>query len=207
MPDLPPPRARRGLRRRTLLTAVAAGTALSAGCSGAPPSGVAAKPERLSATDRLRAAAARGSERLLERYDATLTAHPDLSGRLGPLRAETARHAAVFGGASPSPSPSPSPSASPSSSGSPSASASGTAPGPGAHGAPTAATTAPAGSVVPPVPASERDALSELAAAERALADERGEALLGAPAELARVLASVVAAGAAHAFLLSGSGR
>lgn len=45
-------------------------------------------------------------------------------------------------------------------------------------------------------------ALSALASAERALADRRAAALLTAPAEQARLLASVAAAGAGHAALL-----
>lgn len=53
------------------------------------------------------------------------------------------------------------------------------------------------------VPATEKDALVELAAAERALADRRAKTLLDVPGELARLLASVAAAGAAHAYLLT----
>ncbi|MEU9169991.1 hypothetical protein AB0D34_19640 [Streptomyces sp. NPDC048420] len=52
------------------------------------------------------------------------------------------------------------------------------------------------------VPATEKDALTQLAAAERELADRRAKALLAVPGELARLLASVAAAGAAHAYLL-----
>lgn len=49
----------------------------------------------------------------------------------------------------------------------------------------------------------EKDALAELAAAERTLADRRTKALLDVPGELARLLASVAAAGAVHAYLLT----
>ncbi|MEU6356603.1 hypothetical protein ABZ896_46090 [Streptomyces sp. NPDC047072] len=52
-------------------------------------------------------------------------------------------------------------------------------------------------------PATEKDALLGLAGAERALADRRAKALLDAPGELARLLASVAAAGAAHVYLLT----
>jgi hypothetical protein len=52
-------------------------------------------------------------------------------------------------------------------------------------------------------PATEKDALAGLAAAERSLADRRAKALLDVPGELARLLASVVAAGAVHAYLLT----
>ncbi|MFC5034604.1 hypothetical protein C8250_030640 [Streptomyces sp. So13.3] len=48
--------------------------------------------------------------------------------------------------------------------------------------------------------------LGALAAAERRLADARATALLDAPPELARLLASVAAAGAAHVVLLTGKG-
>jgi hypothetical protein len=132
--------------------------------------------EHSSAADRLRAGAARDSDELLGRYDAVLAAHPSLAGRLDPLRAEVKRHKTAFadGLATPSASASPSPSASPSSS--PSA---------------------------PPVPTDEKDAVRELAKAERELAKRRGSALLDAPDELARLLASVAGAGAAHAFLLT----
>jgi len=57
------------------------------------------------------------------------------------------------------------------------------------------------------VPAKAQDALAELAAAERELADRRTEALLDVPGELARLLASVAAAGAAHVYLLTEAGR
>jgi hypothetical protein len=124
----------------------------------------------------------------VERYDAVLAAHPDLAGLLTPLRAEAVRHAEAFGGgkraAKPSASPSPSQSQSPSGSASPSASAS-------ASGGPD------------PVPAEPKAALAGLAAAERKLADRRGKALLEVPGELARLLASVAAAGAGHAYMLT----
>lgn len=63
---------------------------------------------------------------------------------------------------------------------------------------PTASTATP-----PAVPAAEKDALADLAAAERGLADRRTKSLLDVPGELARLLASVAAAGAAHAYLLT----
>ena len=46
-------------------------------------------------------------------------------------------------------------------------------------------------------------ALKELAGAERSAADARVAALMEAPPELARLLASIAAAGAAHAYLLT----
>jgi len=54
-----------------------------------------------------------------------------------------------------------------------------------------------------PVPSDPASALAGLAAAERTLADRRTGALLEVPGELARLMASVAAAGAAHAYLLT----
>lgn len=55
----------------------------------------------------------------------------------------------------------------------------------------------------PTVPTSEKAARTALADAERTLSDTRAKALRTAPPELARLLASVSAAGAAHAYLLT----
>jgi hypothetical protein len=125
-----------------------------------------------SAAERARARAATDSEDLLRRYDATLAAHPTLTERLSPLRAEVVRHVTAFGGNGSTPSATPS----------------------------ATATASPSASAVP---ATANDALSDLAAAERSLADRRAKALLDLPGELARLLASVAAAGAAHAYLLT----
>lgn len=66
---------------------------------------------------------------------------------------------------------------------------------PGTAGSPSPAPSAPA--------TDARTALKELAAEERRVADVRAAALLEAGPELARLLASVAAAGAAHAYLLT----
>ncbi|GGW77506.1 hypothetical protein [Streptomyces griseoloalbus] len=82
-----------------------------------------------------------------------------------------------------------------------------------AFGDTASASPTPSGSVPPSaapsaaVPAKEKEALAELAAAEREIADRRAKALLDAPGELARLLASVAAAGAAHVYLLTEAGR
>ncbi|MFG1809890.1 hypothetical protein [Streptomyces sp. NPDC049040] len=68
-----------------------------------------------------------------------------------------------------------------------------------AFGGTLPATPAPA-ATAPPATAAR--ALSGLAAAERALADRRAAAVLTVPGELARLMASVAAAGAGHAALL-----
>ncbi|MFI6357955.1 hypothetical protein ACIBJF_36230 [Streptomyces sp. NPDC050743] len=68
---------------------------------------------------------------------------------------------------------------------------------------PTPAKSSASPSAGPAVPATEKDALADLAGAERALADRRAKALVEVPGELARLLASVAAAGATHAYLLT----
>lgn len=176
MPFTVPSRAPWGPRRRSLL-AGAAGTALLAGCSSGSPDSAGSRSGP-SAADRARARVARDSRELAERYTAVIAAHPGLTGLLTPLREEVVRHAEAFGGGASSASPSPSPSRS-------------------ASGTPSAAPSAPA------VPADEKAALAELAAEEKRLADRRAEALLRVPGELARLMASVAASGAAHAYMLT----
>ncbi|MEW1832659.1 hypothetical protein [Streptomyces sp. NPDC088196] len=73
----------------------------------------------------------------------------------------------------------------------------------GTGSTPSATATAAPSASTPAVPATPSDALAGLAAAERGLADRRAKALLDLPGELARLLASVAAAGAAHAYLLT----
>ncbi|ALV32982.1 hypothetical protein [Streptomyces sp. CdTB01] len=68
-------------------------------------------------------------------------------------------------------------------------------------------TAPPSPSAPPSAPADEKDALTGLADAERALSDRRTAALLEVPGELARLMASVAAAGAVHAYLLAEGAR
>ncbi|MFB6825573.1 hypothetical protein ACFCXA_28775 [Streptomyces virginiae] len=163
--------------RRSLLAGAAgvAGAALLTGCSdgGASDADVTIPLER-----RMREGAVRDSTRLLERYDATTAAHPALAARLAPLRAAVAAHAAALS-LTPSAAASPSPSRS---------------------GGTGAAAPAASGEPVPPKP---EEALSALADAERGLSESRTIDLAGAPGELARLLASVAACGAVHAYLLT----
>ncbi|MFJ9418245.1 hypothetical protein ACIRPT_29435 [Streptomyces sp. NPDC101227] len=175
-------------RRRTLLAGAAlGGAALLTACSEDPGP---ERAERSSEADRLRRSAADDSAALLARYDATLAAHPPLEPALRPLRTEVARHAKAFGGDDRAPHPGSTP----------------------PRDAPPHTGTgvsdrspAPAGHAGPPVPKDEKSARAELAGAERKLADRRTKALATAPPELARLLASVAAAGAAHAYLLAGA--
>ncbi|MEV7727646.1 hypothetical protein AB0P15_23270 [Streptomyces sp. NPDC087917] len=173
--------------RRSLLTgaaAVAGGTLLT-GCTGGGDPADAGRGIPLER--RMREAAVRDSERLLERYDATLAVHPGLAGRLAPLRAAVAAHTAAL--ALPAPSGSGGPSGSPGPA-APSAGPSGTP-----SGAPAAGRDA-----VPPKP---EEALTDLADSERSLSEARNASLAGAPGELARMLASVAACGAVHVYLLT----
>ncbi|WP_030767351.1 hypothetical protein [Streptomyces sp. NRRL F-2664] len=174
MPWTPPPRP----SRRSLLAgaAGAAGAVLLTGCTDDRSAG--ADPT-ISVERRMREAAVRDSARLLERYDATAAAHPDLAARLGPLRAAVAAHAAALSPSAASGAPSPA--------GSPS----------GGTGA-----AAPAASGEP-VPAKAAEALTALADAERSLSEARTIDLAGAPGELARMLASLAACGAVHVYLLT----
>ncbi|TDF46837.1 hypothetical protein E2C00_30450, partial [Streptomyces sp. WAC05374] len=63
-----------------------------------------------------------------------------------------------------------------------------------------------AGPATDPVPADPGVAVAELAVAARRTADAHAAALEAAPPEYARLLASVAAAGAAHAYLLTSEG-
>lgn len=207
MPFPPASRALGGPRRRSLLVS-AAGAALLVGCSaGTDESGGAGGSP--SPADRVRARAARDSQGLVQRYDAVLAAHPALTRRLWPLRAEVARHVTAFGGTEPdhaSPSPSTPPAGTPTADTAPATDTATTAAAAAAGAAgpeglsPAAGSSAPSS---PAVPGNEKDALAGLAAAERSLADRRAAELLQVPGELARLLASVAAAGAAHVYLLS----
>ncbi len=179
MPYPSPPRSPSGPRRRTLL-ASAAGAALLVGCSSGSKDSDGGTSGSPSLAERARARAARDSEGLVERYDAVLGVHPGLAALVAPLRAEAVRHVEAFGGGASGSSASSEPSAS-------------AAPG----------KASPSASASAAVPVDERGALAELAAAERELADRRAKALLDLPGELARLLASVAAAGAAHAYLLT----
>jgi hypothetical protein len=157
--------------RRGVVAVAAAGVV--GGCSeGAGHARPAPAPPDPAVVERARAA--RDSAALLARYDAALAAHPALAGRLGPLRAEVARHVGAFGGTAVPPVTAPT-----------AAPAAGPSPAPAANPA-----TTPAGT------------LTDLAGAERALADQRAKALLTVPGDLARLLASVAAAGAGHVVLL-----
>ncbi|MEV4941893.1 hypothetical protein [Streptomyces zaomyceticus] len=190
--------------RRALLTAgvsAAAAAALS-GCTSeesAPrrPGAAELESERVARAEAaLRLRSVTASRTLLERYDAALAAHPALAPRLNPLRRSVAAHAVALGegGTTVRPAtaaPAGAPAGAPSST---SASAS-----PSTSAKPTASPV--------PVATDPRAVLRELATAERTASDAHTAALLTAPPEYARLLASVAAAGAAHAYLLTEGAR
>ncbi|MFE0735097.1 hypothetical protein [Streptomyces sp. NPDC058855] len=175
--------------RRALLAAGAAtgAAAVLAGCTSGDggsrrPGAEQARAERVARAEAaLRKRSVTTARTLVERYDATLAAHPPLAARLGPLRASAAAHVQALGEAGAGARP--------------------------ATASPTASPTAPATAAPASVPADPAVALRELAAAARRSADAHTAALLTAPPEYARLLASVAAAGAAHAFLLTEGAR
>ncbi|MFI8826398.1 hypothetical protein [Streptomyces sp. NPDC053431] len=174
--------------RRALLTAGAAGAATAlAGCTSGGDEGPR-KPtaaERAAAAEAaLRARSATTSRELLLRYDAVVDGHPALAARLAPLRASVAAQVKALAEGGTAPAAGPDASASPS---------------------PTPSPTRSLAFVR--VPADPAAALRDLAAAARATADTHTAALLTAPPEYARLLASVAASGAAHAYLLTEGGR
>jgi hypothetical protein len=189
--------------RRGVVALAALGTV--AGCSGGGSHGSGyghgkSLPEPGAAE---RAEALRDSTALLSAYDATLAAHPSLAGRLAPLRAEVARHIKAFGGTPAPAARRPGATAGRTGSASPSPAATGK---PSATASPTggpARSAAAGASAPPPHPA---PTLASLAAMERSLADRRAAALLEVPGDLARLLASVAAAGAGHVVLLAAQG-
>ena len=148
------------------------------GCSQDRESADAAHAARTE--DRLRQAAAKQSGELLKRYEATLAAHAGLADRLRPLRATTVRHAEALGGKD----------------------AARRRGGSGASGEQEKDSNGKGSKDAAAVPGDEKAALAALGEAERRTAEEREAALAGAPPELARLLASLAAAGAVHAYLL-----
>lgn len=201
-------------RRGALLAAGAAATVaaggLLTGCSGADDDGGSDAPTSAAAVraaKALRVKSAGTSRELLRQYDAVLARHPDQTARLTPLRGAVARHVTAL--SPPARPPEKGESAKPSGSASASASASSSA---APSSAPWVGTsvrdTGDAGRAggagpLPSVSADPGTALRALAATERRAAAAHAEALVHAPPELARLLASLAAAGAAHAYLLT----
>ncbi|MGW7362969.1 hypothetical protein ACWGI8_05950 [Streptomyces sp. NPDC054841] len=173
-------------RRRALMATGAAAAAALTGCSSDEPPVRRTSPAPVSAETVLRRRSAAASSALLGRYDEVLITHPELASRLAPLRAAVARHVEALSPTGVRPS----------------ASASAAASG---RATPGASPTARPGAT--PVATDADTAVRELASAERSTADAHTAALADAPPEFARLLASVAAAGAAHAYLLTKGAR
>ncbi|MFJ5142453.1 hypothetical protein [Streptomyces sp. NPDC088707] len=188
--------------RRALLTAgiSAAAAAALPGCSASEeprprkPGAAEVEAERVARAEAaLRLRSVTASRTLLERYDAALAAHPALAPRLTPLRRSVAAHTKALGEGGTTVRPA---------TAAPSPSVTATA----SIGVSASASARPAPSPVHAA-ADPRAALEELAAAERSASDAHTAALVTAPPEYARLLASVAAAGAAHAYLLTEGAR
>ncbi|MBB0246453.1 hypothetical protein FNQ90_20635 [Streptomyces alkaliphilus] len=175
------------LPRRALLGsagAIVLGITLP-GCSTGGQAAPAAPPPTERAGNSLATTVSRQSAGLVGRYNATVTAHPSLAGLLGPLRSAAA---ADLDGPGVPEEPAP----------------------PGAGEAEDAGRTAPNNPDNPGPPDSgvpdEPDAaLAALATEEQRVSEARLRALDAAPAETARLLASLSAAGAARSYLLTGA--
>ncbi|WP_328308946.1 hypothetical protein OG432_07375 [Streptomyces sp. NBC_00442] len=168
-----------------MLAVTGAATAgLLTGCSRGPSeSGGAAAGAREAAAraeTALRARTSAASRALVAQYDAVLAMHPALRPRLAPLRDQAAQHVTALA-AAPAPSHSPT--------------------------APAAPSPSAAPDTVSTVPSDADEAVKQLAEAERRTSEAQLTALATAPPELARLLASVSASGAGHAYLLAGGVR
>ncbi|WP_227870332.1 hypothetical protein [Streptomyces otsuchiensis] len=173
------------LPRRTLLAG--GGVLLAAfltGCSGPSPRQAAERAERSAGARLLREETEADSLRLLARYDSVADTHPELAERLAPLRRNVeAQLTALTRSSDASPDP-----------------------GGAAEEAPAEGGGRDSEERVPPEVESEPDAaLAGLARAESELAGRRLEAVAEAPPELARLLASLAAAGATQRYLLDGA--
>ncbi|MCE7080016.1 hypothetical protein [Streptomyces sp. ST2-7A] len=180
----------------------------SAGESPVPPPAASGRAE-----NGLPAAVTRQSAGLVERYNATLLAHPSLAGLLGPLR--TAAAADLEGPGVPA---EPDPAidrtrretlpGETEDTGSPEGVGAGMGTGKDSGRTDGRADPRPSpGEDVPEhrVPGDPDAALAALATEERRVSEERLHALGNAPAESARLLASLSAAGAARTYLLTGA--
>ncbi|MDT0378806.1 hypothetical protein RM572_08465 [Streptomyces sp. DSM 42041] len=185
-PGAPTPRS--GPPRRALLAGAVGATFVAGTTAGCTNDGESPEERRrrVDATRRLRRAAAADSQDLLTRYTSTAAVHPALGGLLAPLREAVARHLEAFSA--------------------PHRASGGQDGGAGEDrkggGGESPAGGPPAGNRTA-VPGDEKRALTALAEAERRTAGTRMRDLVDAPPELARLLASVAAAGSAHALLLT----
>ena len=167
------------VHRRTLLASFVAGvgvSGLSVACTSTdtatrPPTGQDPPPPDPQLTDLA------DEQQLLDRYDATMAAHPDLTSRLTPLRAHHADHASalqrLLGSA-----------------------AGGAVPSPAASDPVTLPSSGPS------VPADATGALAALHEAEHAASGARARSCVSARADRAALLGSIAACEASHEVLL-----
>ena len=163
----------RWTRRRVLLAGLGLGAGTVLSACRERSTPVSAPPPPPDPDVALVAAAIATEEQLLATYAATLTRHTSLSVVLSPLAAEHDAHLRALRERTP------------------------VASSPG-----SAAPSETAAGALVPVPAVAALARAALAAAETAAANDRGALALTASAPLARLLASMAAADAAHAALL-----
>jgi len=180
-------------RQQTAPTTPAASPATQSGsprpaATPAPPTAASASPQptvsKLSPDQLVAQRVARAEQELLAAYDAVAVAHPELTGRLAPFRADHVAHLeGLVPGATPSTAAPPS-----------------VAPSSG-----SASSVLPAGaaSTPPSSPAASTAILRGLADLERAAAQARINDVVTTSGSLARFVASIGGCEAAHAALLS----
>jgi hypothetical protein len=154
-------------RRVLLITGLAGGVASLAGCRGSDDSGAGgSRAHPLQPT-------LAGALALVGRYDATIAAQPNLSGRLAPLRADHATHVEALNAAMGRATPSAIPSA-------------------GASGSPG-----------PAVPTDTKAAVAALRAAEKTAQGDAAKTCISVPAQYAELLGSIAACRATHLEVLT----
>ncbi|AXG82911.1 hypothetical protein DVK44_26240 [Streptomyces paludis] len=185
-------------RRHALMAAGATAAGLLTACTSGGSSDGVLSPDAAARAARaaraLRKRAAGDSEELLRRYDAVLARHPRRTELLTPLRAAVARHVSALTLRTGEPSPDSSSDADPD-----------TDTGGNTDKVPEKPSATLAGASA--VSSDPAEALKELAAAERRTSDAHTASLVTAAPELARLLASLAAANAAHAYLLTEGAR
>lgn len=162
------------VHRRTVLASLAGG--LAAACTAESPAHPAHQATHRHQPDP-QLADLSDEQNLLDSYDATIAAHPDLAARLRPLRAHHAQHVAALHGAI-------------------GAATGGAVPSPAAS-APVTLPTAGAR-----VPATSAAALAALRDAEHTASAARTRSCLTAQTDRAALLGSIAACEASHAELL-----
>lgn len=87
-----------GPTRRSVLAGFGAFAALSLGAAACTSDDSGPTPQQRKADDEIRERARAASAALLDRYDAVIAAHPDLTARLRPYADEIGQHLTALGG-------------------------------------------------------------------------------------------------------------